>query len=122
MHKMKYGFDDFIDWQKSFHVMKPIKDEAFLSGLVTRLRNGCSGSAGNGVVINEELLGSGTPCKSCTCLSYRCAAHPPTSEPVTTLVPLAPSLPLWQAAWSCARLTGITRGASTCAWTRWIPA
>ena len=38
MHKMKYGFDDFIDWQKSFHGMKPIKDEAFLSGLVTRLR------------------------------------------------------------------------------------
>ena len=34
----KYNFEDIILWQKSFHILKPIRDEVFLMRLVERLQ------------------------------------------------------------------------------------
>lgn len=71
-----YNFDDLISWQKSFHILKPITSKAYLAGFVTRLKNGCSGSSGNGIKIDEAKLAEGKiTLKICSCENgRRCCA------------------------------------------------
>ena len=35
---MELNFQDFMDWQKSFHLLQPITDEVYIRGLVARLQ------------------------------------------------------------------------------------
>uniref|UniRef100_A0A7S0L0T3 Uncharacterized protein n=1 Tax=Coccolithus braarudii TaxID=221442 RepID=A0A7S0L0T3_9EUKA len=70
MHVMQggYNFKDLIDWQKGFHLLTPITSEAYINNLVTRLERGSTGTKGNGVEIDKELLAKGEATfKMCSC-------------------------------------------------------
>ena len=57
--------------QRPFRILRPIKSEVFLAGLVARLESGESGAEGNGVEVDRALLASGKQhFMSCTCENY----------------------------------------------------
>ena len=70
-----YNFADLMQWQKSFHILRPITSKPYLDGFITRLKNGFSSASGNGVEIDEAKLDAGVTLKSCTCENgRRCCA------------------------------------------------
>ena len=43
-------FNDFIDWQSSFHILQPLTNEVYIRDLVTRLQN-------SGLVLDQDVVG-----------------------------------------------------------------
>ena len=74
--RMELGFQDYMDWQKSFHIMETITDPVYIQGLVARLRS-------SRLVLDEEAV------KLLFATENTAAAPAPAPIQVVAMVPTA---------------------------------
>ena len=76
IERMELGFQDYMDWQRSFHIMERITDPVYIEALLTRLRN-------SRLELEEEAV------KLLFATETTAAAPAPASIQVVAMVPTA---------------------------------